>query len=318
VHSSQHGAIAISTQQSVRLFFDGGAAAFEGEHLGGEIRDARGGVFDAEAARVDVGDEIAVGVGLAGAGSVGHVGGKAFGGGEAGAFPDQEDDHAGREKVADGVHDADTGVAHNEGLAHGPTTISKLLLEQREQNWHLRGDCGAGEAVANHNLDIWRFWAALSDQGFCVFGESAAQVRAEQELRFRFRVAGNLKEIQVRHELRREIFLKVEFHPYRVHGAGMRAPKIECHWRGVGGASLDKNTGGSTFADFPDNLRPGGRGGKFVFVVHGSNQMTATEKTFQSATSANTAAMRINNPATLASSRPRMHDRESGDDYVCR
>jgi len=40
----------------VEFFLEGCAAVFQGQHLGGEICDAIGGFFDAEAAGVNVGD----------------------------------------------------------------------------------------------------------------------------------------------------------------------------------------------------------------------------------------------------------------------
>ena len=150
-----------------RDFFEGGAAAFQGEHLGGEICDAIRGILRADAAGVDVGDEVAVGVGLAGAGSVGHVGGKAFGGGEARALSDQQYDHAGRKEIANVVHDADPGAPHDERLPDGPTESLYLLLKKLEEERHLRGDRSGREAVADNDLDVGRFGAALNDHALC-------------------------------------------------------------------------------------------------------------------------------------------------------
>src|SRR5271166_1825576 len=58
-------------------------------HLRGEVQDSHSGGLWVEAARVDVGDEIAVGVGVRWARLVSHVSGQAFCGGKARAFTDQ-------------------------------------------------------------------------------------------------------------------------------------------------------------------------------------------------------------------------------------
>ena len=278
-------------------FLEGCAAAFEGHHLSGEIRDAIRGILRADSARVNVGDEISVGVGLARAGSVGHVGGKAFGGGEARALSDQQNDHAGREKIANVVYDADARVTHDERLPDGPTETLHLLLEKWEEERHLGGDRGGREAVADHDLDVRRFGAALNDQVLCGIAEGTTKIRAQQKLGFRFGSAANMKEAPLRDELGRQVFLQIKLCPDRVHGAGVRGAKFEGHLRGISEAALDKDARGRTGPDFPDNLRPRGRRGKFVGVVHGSNQETATKKSFLSATSAKAASIRIENPA---------------------
>lgn len=79
---------------------------------------------------MDVGDQVAVGVGVARFWRVGHVGGEAFGGGKAWAFTDEKDDDAGGEQVADLVHQANAAVANDEWLAEGPPSGPHLLIKR--------------------------------------------------------------------------------------------------------------------------------------------------------------------------------------------
>jgi hypothetical protein len=58
-------------------------------HLPGKIQDSVGSDLRREAAGVDIGDQVAIGVGVRFVGAIGHVSGEAFGGGEAWALSDQ-------------------------------------------------------------------------------------------------------------------------------------------------------------------------------------------------------------------------------------
>ena len=131
-------------QKPRRFFLEKGAAAMEGEHLGGKIGDAGGGFGDGNAAGVDIGDEVAVGVGVAGFWRVGHIGGEAFGGGQAGALADEQDEYAGGEEIADGVDNAHAAITDGEGLTQRPTAGAELIAKQGKQAGQLRGDGGNG------------------------------------------------------------------------------------------------------------------------------------------------------------------------------
>src|SRR5271168_715675 len=157
------GDIALDLRAPCCFFFEGGAADLREEHAGGEVGDAMRGFYWRDAAGVDVGDEVAVGVGVAGAGFVGHVSGEAFGGGEAGALADQEDQDTGGEQVADVVHDAYAAVADSEGLTDGPGVGAGMLVQKRKQGWDLSAYGGYREAVADYDLDVGGFGAALVD-----------------------------------------------------------------------------------------------------------------------------------------------------------
>src|ERR1700747_1359108 len=113
---------------------------------------------------MNVGDEVSVRVRVSRSRRIGHVRRETFRGGKTRPLPDQQYDHTGRKKLADIVHDADASVAHDKRLPDGPTAGSNLLLEELEEDRHLCGDRGAGKAVSDHDLDVGRFGAALSDQ----------------------------------------------------------------------------------------------------------------------------------------------------------
>ena len=87
---------------------DAGELAVEG--LGEEVVEDLGGGGWGEAVGADVGDAVAVGVGVVGVGVVDEVGAEGCGGGEAGAFAEEDEGELGVLELADVVLDGDAGV----------------------------------------------------------------------------------------------------------------------------------------------------------------------------------------------------------------
>src|SRR5262249_19211672 len=77
-------------RQGGEVLLDGGAAGLCLPHGVGQGRDAPGGFVGRDAAGVDVGDEVAAGVAVAGARPVRHVRRQALRRGQAGALADQQ------------------------------------------------------------------------------------------------------------------------------------------------------------------------------------------------------------------------------------
>lgn len=78
--------------QEVALVLEGYAGEAEVVHAGQEVVEAVGGFGGGEALGADVADAVAVGVGGGGGGGPGEVGAEAVGGGEAGAFAEEDQD----------------------------------------------------------------------------------------------------------------------------------------------------------------------------------------------------------------------------------
>lgn len=121
--------------------------------MGGRLRRAH-------AAGMDVRDQVAVRVGVAGLRPVGHVRREAVGGRQAGAFSDQEDGHSGGEHLADVVEDSDAAVSGDKGLAASPAASLRAFREGRQQVRDLTDDRGDGKSVTDGDLEIGLAWAA--------------------------------------------------------------------------------------------------------------------------------------------------------------
>ena len=140
--------------------------------MGSEANDAFGGFRDRHAAGMNVGNKIAVSVSLAGFGSIGHVSGKAFGGGQARAFADKQDDQARGEEVSDVVHNTDAAIADDKGLAYGPPARAEFFVKKRKQRRDLGSNRGSRKTVANNHLDVRRLGAFLRQEISGRFAES--------------------------------------------------------------------------------------------------------------------------------------------------
>ncbi len=137
-----------------KLFPDAESAHPLRHHLGSEAQDSVCGDLWAEAARVDVGDEIAVGVGVRRARLICHVGGQTLGGGEARAFADQQDCYFWGEQFADFAENADSAVANRERIADSPAARSCSFIQQWQESGNLCGDCRHREAVTDSDLYV--------------------------------------------------------------------------------------------------------------------------------------------------------------------
>jgi len=82
-------------------------------------------------ADVDVGDEVAVGIGVKLVGLVGHVGGEAFCGGQTGAFSNEQEGDFGPEQIADLVQNSYSTITDCEGLPDSPGFCFGSLMEKR-------------------------------------------------------------------------------------------------------------------------------------------------------------------------------------------
>ena len=82
---------------------------------------------------VNVRDQVAPRVGVAGARAMGEIRGQALGGREAGAFADQEHDDLWIELFADVVEHADSAVTHDERMTDLPATIRGRVEQLRQQ-----------------------------------------------------------------------------------------------------------------------------------------------------------------------------------------
>ena len=99
--------------------------------------------YGRDAPGVDVGDQVAAGVVVAGAGAIGHVGREALGGRQPGPLADQEDDHGRVEQLADVVEHADAAVADEERPAEPPAAARGLGCERGRS----AGTCAATAAA---------------------------------------------------------------------------------------------------------------------------------------------------------------------------
>src|SRR5262249_20073174 len=75
-----------------QIFFDGYPTGLQAAHFIGQQENPAGGVFRGHPSAMDVGNEVAPGVGMAGSGPVSQVSGKALRGGQARTFADQQDE----------------------------------------------------------------------------------------------------------------------------------------------------------------------------------------------------------------------------------
>ena len=125
-----------------------------GDHLSREVQDAMCAGFRIEAAHMNIGDKVAVGVRVTGARAVRHVGGKAFRRGQARAFADQQNGDARIQQLADFIQDSDAAVVDHERSADGPVAGPSAGIKQRKKRRDLCGDRRHGQAVADSDLNV--------------------------------------------------------------------------------------------------------------------------------------------------------------------
>jgi hypothetical protein len=119
-------------------------------------RDAPRRFAEPDAAGVDVGEQVALGVGVPGPRPVRQVRREALGCRQPRPFADQQHDHLRIEQFSDVVEDADAAVAHEEGPAETPAAALRLLLEQGQQPPHLRRHRRGRQPVPDGDLEIRR------------------------------------------------------------------------------------------------------------------------------------------------------------------
>jgi hypothetical protein len=98
-------------------------------HLLRKVEDTGGGVRGADAAGVDVGDQVAVGVSMGRVRFECHVGGEAGRRRQSRPLADQEDDDFRRQEFADVVDDADAAVADDERPPKSPASPCGAFMQ---------------------------------------------------------------------------------------------------------------------------------------------------------------------------------------------
>jgi len=131
---------------------------------------------------MDVADEVAVRVGLAGSRGVGEVGREAARGLQAGALADEQDREPASGDGADVVEDPDPGVLHEDRHAEAPAAGHGRGVDSVDDGGAALGERVRREPVPEDQLDVGAAGALLLQQPHRALAEPAAQVRPHEVL----------------------------------------------------------------------------------------------------------------------------------------
>jgi hypothetical protein len=123
-------------------------------HFVRQSQNSLRGRFRRNATGVDVGDEIALGIGVPGARPISEIRRQALGRGQSGPLADEQHNYRRTEDLADIVQDANAAIADHKRLTKTPATVGSVFFKERQETRDLGRDGRCGQTVSNHDLDV--------------------------------------------------------------------------------------------------------------------------------------------------------------------
>lgn len=103
---------------------------------------------------MNIGDYVAVGIGVRFIRLIRQIGRQTFSGGEAGSFTDEQQRDSRIQQFADVVEDPYAAMMNHEGLTDFPMPLAGPGDDQGKQQRNLRRNRRDGQAIPNRNLEI--------------------------------------------------------------------------------------------------------------------------------------------------------------------
>jgi hypothetical protein len=204
---------------------------------------------------VDVRDEVALRVGVAGPRAVGQVRRQALRRRQPRPFADQQHHHGRVEQFAHVVEHADAAVADDERPAEAPAALGRAALQQRQQPRYRGGHRGDGQAVADDHLHVGPGRAVAGDRRARPLVEPPAAIGAEEEFVLGRDKRLHLEELEPPDQLGAEVARQVQLGANGVAGGGVVAAQVEV-------------CGGAVRRPGPADQQPGRRA-----LAHGGQQV---------------------------------------------
>jgi hypothetical protein len=182
------------------------------------------------ASDVDVGDEIALGVGVARARSIREIRRQTLRRCQTGTLANEQNDHFRIENVTDVVENAHATMADKKWTTKTPATLKCLVVKQGQKTGHLRRDRCGGQPIADGDLER-ASGGTLAAQRFAArIVQPSAKIGAQQVFFFRLGVRVDLERLESPNEFITEITFQLNFRMNRVESGGMILTQLQlCH-----------------------------------------------------------------------------------------